>query len=156
MKFSGIKCDMCGAEKKVANHWFVAFVEMAPPALSFHQWNASASERAIHLWGQSCAQKKLNEFLAKWSIVTVACFLLLLVGCTRPKEQAKPTPAKVDAIHAHFSVDALELVETVAPRRFPVCHKRGETHHASNSTFRILCWSESKQVFTEPYVLLEQ
>lgn len=82
-------------------------------------------------------------------------YLLLLVGCHPPKEQAKeaaPKPAPITEMAGTIVLSSTG----VSPRVLPVCKKRGERRFASNSTSRILCWSESKQIFTEPYVLLEQ
>jgi hypothetical protein len=63
------KCDVCGVEKKVANHWFIA--EMTNVGIHFHTWEWAVrecqldEERVRHLCGQACAHKMLDEFLGK-------------------------------------------------------------------------------------------
>lgn len=58
-------CDICGAERKDANHWFVA--RETDGMLMFLHWDEAAICRAntAHLCGQSCAHKALDRFLAQ-------------------------------------------------------------------------------------------
>jgi hypothetical protein len=67
-------CDVCGAERKEANHWFVACQTHA--GLDFHTWGWALreemlnEERLMHLCGRLCAHKKLDQFLASVSFTT--------------------------------------------------------------------------------------
>jgi len=62
-------CEVCGAERKEANHWFV-FTRTAV-GLHFRTWNWAVREDALddddqgHLCGQGCAHKLLDDFLAQ-------------------------------------------------------------------------------------------
>lgn len=59
-----ISCDMCGAEKRQTNHWFVAYAHAGELRVS--AWNANIRMRsgAKHLCGQTCVHKLLDEFIA--------------------------------------------------------------------------------------------
>ena len=59
-----ISCDVCGAEKRQTNHWFVAYTRGGE--LRVMGWNASSRMRAgsKHLCGQTCLHKLLDEFIA--------------------------------------------------------------------------------------------
>jgi len=59
-----ISCDVCGAEKRQTNHWFVAISHGGE--LRVTGWNASGRMRAgsKHLCGQTCLHKLLDEFIA--------------------------------------------------------------------------------------------
>ncbi|HEY2861067.1 MAG TPA: hypothetical protein VGJ21_21840 [Terracidiphilus sp.] len=60
-----ISCDVCGAEKKQTNHWYVA-CELAGE-LRVGGWNSRMRTRAgaKHLCGQKCLHKLVDEFLAR-------------------------------------------------------------------------------------------
>jgi len=78
------RCDVCGEERQLANHWFAVFIEEEPRHFSiypFHEMNSdqrvavTVNERldakhkikkgqtVLHLCGESCATKKFAEFL---------------------------------------------------------------------------------------------
>ncbi len=59
-----ISCDICGAEKKQTNHWFVAYTHGGELRVS--GWSAQRRLRAgtKHLCGQTCLNKLLDEFIA--------------------------------------------------------------------------------------------
>lgn len=60
-----ISCDMCGAEKKQTNHWFVA-CEISGE-LRVSGWNSRNRLRtgSKHLCGQACLHKLADEFMAR-------------------------------------------------------------------------------------------
>ena len=60
-----ISCDVCGAEKKQTNHWFVAS-EVAGE-LRLAGWTSRMRQRAgsKHLCGQTCLHKLVDEFIAR-------------------------------------------------------------------------------------------
>jgi hypothetical protein len=60
-----ISCDICGAEKKQTNHWFVAYTHAGELRVS--GWSAQRRLRAgtKHLCGQTCLNKLLDEFIAR-------------------------------------------------------------------------------------------
>jgi len=59
-----ISCDICGAEKKQTNHWFVASEQGGELRVS--GWNSRNKLRAgtKHLCGQTCLHKLVDEFMA--------------------------------------------------------------------------------------------
>jgi hypothetical protein len=60
-------CDICGAQRKEANHWFVAVTSSA--RVLFTTWTSAErndrfdSDNVKYLCGQSCAHKLLDQFL---------------------------------------------------------------------------------------------
>ena len=60
-----ISCDVCGTEKRLTNHWFVAYEHAGELRLS--GWSSSRRLRAEskHLCGQTCLHKLVDEFMAK-------------------------------------------------------------------------------------------
>ncbi len=60
-----ISCDICGAEKKQTNHWFVAYDQAGELRVSC--WNSRNRLRsgARHLCGQTCLHKLVDEFMAR-------------------------------------------------------------------------------------------
>lgn len=60
-----ISCDICGAEKKQTNHWFVA-CEVAGE-LRVSGWTSRNRLRAgsKHLCGQACLHKLADDFMAR-------------------------------------------------------------------------------------------
>jgi hypothetical protein len=59
-----ISCDICGAEKRQTNHWFVVYTQGSE--LRVTGWNANRRLRAgsKHLCGQTCLHKLVDEFIA--------------------------------------------------------------------------------------------
>lgn len=60
-----ISCDICGAEKKETNHWFVACETAGELRVS--GWNSRNRLRAgsKHLCGQACLHKLADDFMAR-------------------------------------------------------------------------------------------
>ena len=60
-----ISCDICGTEKKLTNHWFVAYDQGGELRVS--GWNSKNRLRAgsKHLCGQTCLHKLVDEFMAR-------------------------------------------------------------------------------------------
>ena len=60
-----ISCDICGAEKKQTNHWFVASEQTGELRVS--GWNSRNKLRtgSKHLCGQTCLHKLVDEFMAR-------------------------------------------------------------------------------------------
>src|SRR5579859_667108 len=60
-----ISCDICGAEKRQTNHWFVAYAHGGE--LRVTGWTANKRMRAgsKHLCGQTCLHKLVDEFIAR-------------------------------------------------------------------------------------------
>jgi hypothetical protein len=60
-----ISCDICGAEKKQTNHWFVASEHGGELRVS--GWNSRNRMRpgSKHLCGQTCLHKLVDDFMAR-------------------------------------------------------------------------------------------
>jgi hypothetical protein len=60
-----VSCDICGAEKKQTNHWFVAYEQSGELRIS--GWNSRHCKRAgsRHLCGQTCLHKLVDEFMVQ-------------------------------------------------------------------------------------------
>ena len=60
-----ISCDVCGAEKRQTNHWFVAYEHGGELRVS--EWASRHRLRpgSKHLCGQTCLHKLVDEFVAK-------------------------------------------------------------------------------------------
>jgi hypothetical protein len=60
-----ISCDLCGAEKRQTNHWFVAYEQ--GEELRISGWSASNRLRpgTRHLCGQTCLHKLVDDFMAR-------------------------------------------------------------------------------------------
>lgn len=60
-----ISCDICGAEKKQTNHWFVAYEQGGELRVS--GWNSRNRLRpgSKHLCGQTCLHKLVDDFMAR-------------------------------------------------------------------------------------------
>ena len=62
-----ISCDICGAEKKQTNHWYVACEQGGEMRIG--GWNSRMRQRpgSKHLCGQTCLHKLIDEFMARTS-----------------------------------------------------------------------------------------
>lgn len=60
-----ISCDICGAEKKQTNHWFVAWEQAGELRVSGWSSRNRTRSEARHLCGQVCLHKLADEFMAR-------------------------------------------------------------------------------------------
>jgi hypothetical protein len=60
-----ISCDVCGAEKRQTNHWFVAYEH--GDELRLCGWSSRYRNRpgSMHLCGQKCLHKLVDDFMAR-------------------------------------------------------------------------------------------
>jgi hypothetical protein len=61
MKIENYKCDVCGATKGEANHWWV--IAITQHEFYLYGWHKN-TRPDFHVCGQACASKKLSEFMA--------------------------------------------------------------------------------------------
>ncbi len=139
-----ISCDICGAEKKQTNHWFVAYTHAGELRVS--GWSAQRRLRAEtkHLCGQTCLYKLLDEFIARTTtaraqataldaevdepVVATDTSLAPKAASARPASAAKPLPdavlppgplpvasAAVIAIARSHAVDTVHVLGPAAP-----------------------------------------
>ncbi len=60
-----ISCDVCAAEKRQTNHWFVAYEQGGELRVSGWTSRHRLRPDSKHLCGQTCLHKLVNEFIAK-------------------------------------------------------------------------------------------
>jgi hypothetical protein len=60
-----ISCDICGAEKRQTNHWFVAYEQ--GEELRLCGWSSRQRKRpgSKHLCGQKCLHKLVDDYMAR-------------------------------------------------------------------------------------------
>jgi hypothetical protein len=106
-----ISCDVCGAEKRQTNHWFVAYRHGGE--LRVAGWSASNRLRAgsKHLCGQTCLHKLLDEFIA----TTMAARPALPSEPTDRNVPVAATDAGLTSAAAHTSIPA--AAPNPAPQR---------------------------------------
>jgi hypothetical protein len=100
-----ISCDVCGAEKKQTNHWYVACEQGGEMRLG--GWNSRMCQRpgAKHLCGQTCLHKLMDEFMARFNGARAA-------SASMESSEPAATRAEVDA--SLTSPAAYEEVESSA------------------------------------------
>ena len=106
-----ISCDVCGAEKRQTNHWFVAYRHGGE--LRIAGWSASHRMRAgsKHLCGQTCLHKLLDEFIANTTTARPA----LAGESNEGKSPMAATDAGLTSAAAYTSIPA--AVAIPAPQR---------------------------------------
>jgi hypothetical protein len=60
-----ISCDICGAEKKQTNHWFVAYDQGGELRVSGFNARIRLRTAMKHLCGQTCLHKLVDEFISR-------------------------------------------------------------------------------------------
>ena len=60
-----IFCDVCGAQRREANHWFVAYEEAGELRVSSWASSRLLSAGTKHVCGERCTHKLMSEFLAR-------------------------------------------------------------------------------------------
>jgi len=60
-----ISCDICAAEKRQTNHWFVAYEQGGELRVSGWTSRHRLRPESKHLCGQTCLHKLVDEFMAK-------------------------------------------------------------------------------------------
>ena len=59
-----ISCDICGAEKKHTNHWFVAYNQGGELRVCGFNPSIRLRTGSKHLCGQACLHKMIDEFIS--------------------------------------------------------------------------------------------
>ena len=60
-----ISCDICAAEKRQTNHWFIAYEQGGELRVSGWTSRHRLRQDSKHLCGQTCLHKLIDEFIAK-------------------------------------------------------------------------------------------
>lgn len=59
-------CDVCGTEKKAANHWYT--LDTTGKTAVVTKWDPELAEHVeYHLCGSGCLQRKLVQVINAWS-----------------------------------------------------------------------------------------
>jgi hypothetical protein len=104
-----ISCDICGAEKKQTNHWFVAYEQNGE--LRVGGWNSRNRLRpgSKHLCGQTCLHKLADDFMAR-TIAVRAQRAAAEEAVEEPREMEMRAAAKASPV----AEEALGQVESPA------------------------------------------
>ena len=64
MRLAGWKCDVCGAEKKEKNHWWLLGVSLGGP-MELRLWDEKTAQVANwqHLCGEKCVMAQVGKFM---------------------------------------------------------------------------------------------
>ncbi|MGA9671265.1 MAG: hypothetical protein WBQ94_18790 [Terracidiphilus sp.] len=116
-----ISCDICGAEKKQTNHWFVASEHGGELRVS--GWNSRNRLRpgSKHLCGQTCLHKLMDDFMAR----DVASRMQRgVVDEVEVEERAVGTDASLTSDAAYLDTESsarlLPAATSSLPKRLPV------------------------------------
>ncbi|HEY3706382.1 MAG TPA: hypothetical protein VGL22_15070, partial [Terracidiphilus sp.] len=101
-----ISCDVCGAEKKQTNHWYVTCEQAGELRVS--GWSSRMRQRpgTKHLCGQTCLHKLVDEFIARVSGQRVA---------VSESGDSPATPPEADASLASAVYEQIESSARVIP-----------------------------------------
>ena len=108
-----ISCDICGAEKKQTNHWFVANEHGGEIRVS--GWNSRNRMRpgSKHLCGQTCLHKLVDDFMARDVAARMQRGIVDEVDLDEP---ATGTDASLTSNAAYIEVESsARLVTPLAP-----------------------------------------
>ena len=110
-----ISCDICGAEKKQTNHWFVAYEHGGEIRVSGWASRNRMRPGSKHLCGQTCLHKLVDDFMAR---DVAARMQKGLVDEVDLEEPAAGTDASLtsDAAYVEFESSA-RLVTPLVPKR---------------------------------------
>jgi hypothetical protein len=141
-----ISCDICGAEKKQTNHWFVANEHGGEIRVS--GWNSRNRMRpgSKHLCGQTCLHKLVDDFMAR----DVAAHLQRgIVDEVDLDERVAVTDTSLTSDAAYIEVESsARLITPLAP----ALPKRMGLQAASPSTVftASVPWKSSSEVVATP------
>jgi hypothetical protein len=68
-----ITCDMCGAQKREANHWFLVREESGELRISGWNFPHTLSPETRHLCGETCVHKLISRDLKRLANVGTQC-----------------------------------------------------------------------------------
>jgi len=100
-----ISCDLCGAEKKQTNHWFVAYNHGGELRVCGFNPRTRLRVGSKHLCGQACLHKLIAEFI---STVLSGRVLSHVVETTETVEPPVTTDASLTSKAAYRGLDAAQ------------------------------------------------
>lgn len=114
-----ISCDICATEKKLTNHWFVAYE--AAGELRVSGWNSRNRLRPgmKHLCGQTCLHKLMDDFMARTLAVRVTTAAAEEPEAPRRQAAAADTSLTAAAAYEEESSARLLTPPALPPARTP-------------------------------------
>jgi hypothetical protein len=120
-----ISCDICAAEKRQTNHWFVAYEQGGELRVSGWTSRHRLRPDSKHLCGQTCLHKLVDEFMAKSIAVRaqrrgeaveaeVEPAVLDDTSLTTPAAQVAAAKRVAAAVETAAAAEAVEEVESSA------------------------------------------
>ena len=105
-----ISCDICGTEKQLTNHWFVAYDQGGELRVS--GWNSRNRLRAgaKHLCGQICLHKLVDDFMARTlsARVPAAAAPKAAAAAPAPRASVAHTDASLTSAAAYVAAGKLD------------------------------------------------
>lgn len=93
-----ITCDICAAEKKQTNHWFVAYEQSGELRVTGWSTRHRLRPGTMHLCGQTCLHKLVDDFMAR----TVAARIQAAAAESgEPADEIAPTDASLTSSAAY-------------------------------------------------------
>jgi hypothetical protein len=121
-----ISCDICGSEKKLTNHWFVAHEQGGELRLTGWSSRNRLRPGSKHLCGQICLHKLVDEYMARTIAVRVQASSAEEVGvphqalATDASLTSKPATAHTAPENFESSARLLTSPEPVFSKPFPI------------------------------------
>ena len=112
-----ISCDICAAEKRQTNHWFVAYEQAGELRVSGWTSRHKLRPDSKHLCGQTCLHKLVDEFMAKSIAVRAQRRGEAVEAEAEPvvlAETSRAIAAEARAAAAEAATEAAEEVESSA------------------------------------------
>ena len=101
-----ISCDMCGAEKRATNHWYVALERDGELGLGTWAALGKRRARARHLCGQKCLHKLVDDFFVTRAMGVRAVVEEELQTAMDPVEIAPKATLQFDADFGEYESSA--------------------------------------------------
>lgn len=60
-----ITCDVCGAERKEANHWWMGEEGNSFSSPKFHDWDETLLATSMHICGEECAHAAISAWFSQ-------------------------------------------------------------------------------------------
>jgi hypothetical protein len=117
-----ISCDICGAEKRQTNHWFVAYEQ--GEELRLCGWSSRRRKRpgSKHLCGQKCLHKLVDDYMARAIAVRTPA-----LEAEAAAAQAAPSDTSLTNNYARAETGpALHLVAPAQPAPLPALRAQPE------------------------------
>jgi hypothetical protein len=112
-----VSCDICGTEKRLTNHWFVAYD--LGGELRVSGWNSRNRSRAEakHLCGQTCLHKLVDEFITRSLDLPESTSAAAKIGSARIDASLTATASHPTPVAPRPPIYVDEFTPPVSPRK---------------------------------------